>query len=148
MSYYFTILSPTDVPLFHIAFGTSKSGGDGIARFRFADTAQYMNQFIIHSSLDMVEEAQWMNGAMYLKHIDTYPPAAAYISAFLTPSAPGSSSYISRLSRRSRLVASRARVPSRAGVRASVAPRLVVAAAAAGGVVVIWVLRGVVAGVE
>ncbi|PTU18560.1 hypothetical protein P175DRAFT_0317317 [Aspergillus ochraceoroseus IBT 24754] len=86
MSYYFTILSPTDVPLFHIAFGTSKSGGDGIARFRFADTAQYMNQFIIHSSLDMVEEAQWMNGAMYLKHIDTYPPAAAYISAFLTPS--------------------------------------------------------------
>ncbi|RAH50056.1 TRAPP subunit TRS20 [Aspergillus brunneoviolaceus CBS 621.78] len=86
MSYYFTILSPTDVPLFNIAFGTSKSGGDGIARFRFPDTAQYMNQFIIHSSLDMVEEAQWMNGNMYLKHIDTYPPASAYISAFLAPS--------------------------------------------------------------
>ncbi|PWY70491.1 trafficking protein particle complex subunit 2/Sedlin [Aspergillus heteromorphus CBS 117.55] len=86
MSYYFTVLSPTDVPLFNIAFGTSKSGGDGIARFRFPDTAQYMNQFIIHSSLDVVEEAQWMNGNMYLKHIDTYPPASAYISAFLTPS--------------------------------------------------------------
>lgn len=65
MSYYFTILSPTDVPLFNIAFGTSKGGGDGIARFRFPDTAQYMNQFIIHSSLDIVEEAQWMNGNMY-----------------------------------------------------------------------------------
>ncbi|CAL5875162.1 uncharacterized protein PFLUO_LOCUS9466 [Penicillium psychrofluorescens] len=86
MSYYFTILSPTDTPLFNIAFGTSKGGGDGIARFRFPDTAQYMNQFIIHSSLDIVEEAQWTNGGMYLKHIDTYPPAAAYISAFLTPS--------------------------------------------------------------
>ncbi|KAE8138267.1 Sedlin [Aspergillus pseudotamarii] len=86
MSYYFTILSPTDVPLFNIAFGTSKSGGDGIARFRFPDTAQYMNQFIIHSSLDIVEEAQWMNGNLYLKHIDTYPPASAYISAFLAPS--------------------------------------------------------------
>lgn len=106
MSYYFTILSPTDAPLFNIAFGTSKSGGDGIARFRFPDTAQYMNQFIIHSSLDILEEAQWMNGNMYappystplmttvlmrscnryLKHIDTYPPASAYISAFLTPS--------------------------------------------------------------
>ncbi|KAJ5605573.1 hypothetical protein N7510_008354 [Penicillium lagena] len=86
MSYYFTILSPTDKPLFNIAFGTSKGGGDGIARFRFPDTAQYMNQFIIHSSLDIVEEAQWTNGGMYLKHIDTYPPAAAYISAFLTPS--------------------------------------------------------------
>ncbi|KAJ5122716.1 hypothetical protein N7448_003850 [Penicillium atrosanguineum] len=86
MSYYFTILSPTDTPIFNIAFGTSKGGGDGIARFRFPDTAQYMNQFIIHSSLDIVEEAQWINGGMYLKHIDTYPPAAAYISAFLTPS--------------------------------------------------------------
>ncbi|KAJ5815612.1 hypothetical protein N7474_007389 [Penicillium riverlandense] len=86
MSYYFTVLSPTDTPLFNIAFGTSKGGGDGIARFRFPDTAQYMNQFIIHSSLDIVEEAQWTNGGMYLKHIDTYPPAAAYISAFLTPS--------------------------------------------------------------
>ncbi|KAJ6016182.1 hypothetical protein N7540_010773, partial [Penicillium herquei] len=86
MSYYFTILSPTDTPIFNIAFGTSKGGGDGIARFRFPDTAQYMNQFIIHSSLDIVEEAQWTNGGMYLKHVDTYPPAAAYISAFLTPS--------------------------------------------------------------
>ncbi|KAI9927651.1 hypothetical protein ASPWEDRAFT_162693 [Aspergillus wentii DTO 134E9] len=86
MSYYFTILSPADAPLFNIAFGTSKSGGDGIARFRFPDTAQYMNQFIIHASLDIVEEAQWTNGNMYLKHVDTYPPASAYISAFLTPS--------------------------------------------------------------
>lgn len=64
MSYYFTILSPTDAPIFNIAFGTSKGGGDGIARFRFPDTAQYMNQFIIHSSLDIVEEAQWTNGGM------------------------------------------------------------------------------------
>lgn len=64
MSYYFTILSPTDTPIFNIAFGTSKGGGDGIARFRFPDTAQYMNQFIIHSSLDIVEEAQWTNGGM------------------------------------------------------------------------------------
>ncbi|KAI9370577.1 Sedlin [Aspergillus egyptiacus] len=90
MSYYFTILSPTDVPLFNIAFGTSKSGGDGIARFRFPDAAgaqnTYMTQFIIHSALDMLEEAQWLSGNLYLKHIDTYPPASAYISAFLTPS--------------------------------------------------------------
>lgn len=69
MSYYFTILSPTDTPIFNIAFGTSKGGGDGIARFRFPDTAQYMNQFIIHSSLDIVEEAQWTNGGMYVSLI-------------------------------------------------------------------------------
>ncbi|PGH08957.1 hypothetical protein GX51_01014 [Blastomyces parvus] len=86
MSYYFTILSPTDRPLFSHSFGTSKAGGDGVARFRFPDNAPYMNQFIVHASLDIVEELQWSNGAMYLKHIDTYPPTAAYISAFLTGS--------------------------------------------------------------
>ncbi|KAL2221571.1 putative trafficking protein particle complex subunit 2/Sedlin [Thermoascus aurantiacus ATCC 26904] len=86
MSYYFTILSPTDVPLFSLTFGTSKAGGDGVARFRFPDSARYMNQFIVHSSLDIIEEAQWTNGNMYLKHIDTYPPMSAYISAFLTGS--------------------------------------------------------------
>ena len=68
MSYYFTVLSPKDVPLFSIAFGTSKHGGDGVARFRFADSAQFMNQFIVHSSLDIVEEVQWMNGALYNPH--------------------------------------------------------------------------------
>ncbi|EEH22488.1 hypothetical protein PABG_04699 [Paracoccidioides brasiliensis Pb03] len=86
MSYYFTILSPTDVPLFSHSFGTSKAGGDGVARFYFPDNAPYMNQFIVHASLDIVEELQWSNGAMYLKHIDTYPPTSAYISAFLTGS--------------------------------------------------------------
>ncbi|KAH8696042.1 putative trafficking protein particle complex subunit 2/Sedlin [Talaromyces proteolyticus] len=86
MSYYFTILSPTDVPLFSLTFGTSKAGGDGIARFRFPESAQYMNQFVVHASLDIVEEAQWTNGALYLKHIDTYPPTASHVSAFLTPS--------------------------------------------------------------
>ncbi|EDN10865.1 conserved hypothetical protein [Histoplasma mississippiense (nom. inval.)] len=59
MSYYFAILSPTDVPLFSLAFGTSKAGGDGVARFRFPDNAPYMNQFIVHASLDIVEELQW-----------------------------------------------------------------------------------------
>jgi hypothetical protein len=65
MSYYFTILSPTDAPLFSQSFGTSKAGGDGLARFRFPDTARYMNQFLVHASLDVVEEVQWTNGAMY-----------------------------------------------------------------------------------
>ena len=65
MSYYFTILSPMDVPLFSQEFGTSKAGGDGIARFRFPDNGRHINQFIVHASLDIVEEVQWTNGAMY-----------------------------------------------------------------------------------
>ncbi len=63
MSYYFCIVGTKDNPLFEHEFGTSKQGGDGIARFR--DEARHMNPFIVHSSLDIVEEVQWANGAMY-----------------------------------------------------------------------------------
>jgi hypothetical protein len=63
MSYYFAIVGTKDNPLFELEFGTSKHGGDGIARFR--DEARHMNQFIVHSSIDIVEEVQWTNGCMY-----------------------------------------------------------------------------------
>lgn len=57
MSYYFSIIGTRDNPLFEIDFGTSKIGGDGVARFR--EEAKHMNQFIVHSALDVVEDAQW-----------------------------------------------------------------------------------------
>ena len=58
------IVSPTDKPLFDLTFGTSKAGGDGVARFRNGETSRYMNQFIVHASLDIVEEVQWLNSNM------------------------------------------------------------------------------------
>lgn len=64
MSYYFTILSPSDVPVFSLMFGTSKAGGDGIPRFRSNDMVKFMNQFVVHASLDIVEEVMWTNGSM------------------------------------------------------------------------------------
>ncbi|KAI5246180.1 trafficking protein-like protein particle complex subunit 2 [Aureobasidium subglaciale] len=70
MSYYFTIIGTRDNPLFEHEFGTSKAGGDGIARFR--DEARHMNQFIVHSSLDIVEEVQWGNNGLYLKNVDRF----------------------------------------------------------------------------
>ena len=62
MSYYFVIIGTNDNPLFEHEFGTSKSGGDGVARFR--EEARVMNQFVVHSSLDVVEEVQWAGGQM------------------------------------------------------------------------------------
>ncbi|KAK3954139.1 Sedlin [Pseudoneurospora amorphoporcata] len=82
MSYYFAIIGTQDNPLFEYDFGTSKQGGDGIARF--TEQARQLNQFIIHSSLDIVEEVQWTNGQMYLKLIDRF--FTSYISCFLTAS--------------------------------------------------------------
>lgn len=66
MSYYFTIIGTRDNPLFELDFGTSKLGGDGVARFR--DEAKHMNQFIVHSSLDLVEEAQWSTKELYAEN--------------------------------------------------------------------------------
>lgn len=62
MSYYFAIIGTQDNPLFEYEFGTSKQGGDGQPRFN--EQARHMNQFVVHSSLDIVEEVQWTKGDM------------------------------------------------------------------------------------
>jgi hypothetical protein len=64
MSFYFTIIGTKDNPIFTHEFGTSKQGGDGVARFR--EEARALNPFIAHSSLDVLEEIQWGTGAMYV----------------------------------------------------------------------------------
>ncbi|KAI4160754.1 MAG: hypothetical protein LQ342_005467 [Letrouitia transgressa] len=81
MSYYFCIVNTKDQPVFELEFGTSKQGGDGVARF--TQEARNLNPFIVHSSLDIVDELQWQSNQMYLKRIDSF--AASHISAFLTP---------------------------------------------------------------
>ncbi|KAI4759221.1 hypothetical protein E4T44_14705 [Aureobasidium sp. EXF-8845] len=78
MSYYFTIIGTRDNPLFEHEFGTSKAGGDGVARFRHE--ARHMNQFIVHSSLDIVEEVQWGNNGLHVFY------SFFYISNTLTAS--------------------------------------------------------------
>ncbi|KAL2047385.1 hypothetical protein N7G274_001406 [Stereocaulon virgatum] len=81
MSYYFCIVGTQDQPLFELEFGTSKQGGDGVARF--SQEARQMNPFIVHSSLDFVDELQWTNSQMYLKRVDQF--ASSHVSTFLTP---------------------------------------------------------------
>ncbi|PHH89901.1 hypothetical protein CDD83_5015 [Cordyceps sp. RAO-2017] len=98
MSYYFAIVGTQDNPLFEYEFGTSKQGGDG--QSRFTEQLRHLNQFILHSSLDIAEEIQWAHGQMYLKCIDRF--FNNYISCFVTganvkflllhqPSAPSAS---------------------------------------------------------
>ncbi|KAI1105929.1 Sedlin [Jackrogersella minutella] len=80
MSYYFAIVGTQDNPLFEHEFGTSKLGGDG--QPRFSEQARHMNQFIAHSSLDIVEEVQWGSAQMYLKCVDKF--FNNYVSCFVT----------------------------------------------------------------
>ncbi|KAJ2894735.1 trafficking protein particle complex subunit 2 [Zalerion maritima] len=82
MSYHFIILGTQDNPLFSYVLGTSKQGGDGQARF--PPSAAHLNQFVLHSSLDIAEEVQWGTGHLYLKCIDKF--FNNYISCFVTGS--------------------------------------------------------------
>ena len=87
MSYYFCIIGTKDNPLFEYEFGTSKQGGDGIARF--PAEARHINQFIVHSSLDIVEEVQWLNNQMYgIVHL--VGPKFAFVSFPSFPQIPPS----------------------------------------------------------
>lgn len=77
MSYYFAIVGTQDNPLFEYEFGTSKQGGDG--QSRFAEQVRHLNQFILHSSLDIAEEVQWSHGQMSVfnsKRI-SFPPISS-----------------------------------------------------------------------
>lgn len=62
MSYFFSIIGTNDNPVFEHEFGTSRHGGDGLARF--PDERRYMNQFTVHAGLDAVDEEVWRSGNM------------------------------------------------------------------------------------
>ncbi|ORY81581.1 Sedlin [Protomyces lactucae-debilis] len=70
MSYMLAIVGTKDNPLYQAEFGTLKGGHDGTPQFR--EDMRPMNQFILHSSLDMVEEVQWASSMLYLKQIDKF----------------------------------------------------------------------------
>ncbi|KAF8242809.1 Sedlin [Wilcoxina mikolae CBS 423.85] len=80
MSFYFVIVGTKDNPIYETEFGTSKQGGDGNSRF--TDEQRPMNQFIVHASLDIVEEVQWLQRELYLKTIDNFNNLL--VSCFLT----------------------------------------------------------------
>lgn len=75
-SFYFVIIGTKDNPLFELEFGSFRGGGDGVARVspffgtisgansKFREDNKHMNQFIVHSSLDIVEEVQWTSNTM------------------------------------------------------------------------------------
>lgn len=54
-----------------------------------------MNQFILHSALDIVEEVQWVQKELYLKTVDRFNNLL--VSCFLTAGSMFSSSSVSPL---------------------------------------------------
>lgn len=67
------IVSPEDNPIFEASFPQA-----------FAGKHVVVEQLVLHSSLDMVDEKMWETRDMYLKVVDRYNDQS--ISAFVTPS--------------------------------------------------------------
>ncbi|KAH3686871.1 hypothetical protein WICPIJ_002155 [Wickerhamomyces pijperi] len=91
MSYYLAIIGTTDSPIYECEFGTHKQGGDGTSKF--SPEMKELNPFILHSSIDIVEDIQWQTNSMFLKSFDEFhgPGTGStstnvnyYISGFLT----------------------------------------------------------------
>lgn len=61
-------------PLFEAEFGSAASQGQS--------RDSHLNQFILHSSLDLVEKAAWTTNAMNLRTVDRFNDLV--VSAFLT----------------------------------------------------------------
>ena len=47
------------------------------------DELAYLHQFILHSSLDMVDNSMWVNSATFLRVVDRFNHL--YVSAYVTP---------------------------------------------------------------
>ena len=73
MSYLFVVVGKHDNPLFRLDNSAQKT-----------DNSRHLQEFIIHSSLDLVDELVWRKTDMYFKNVDRFGDSS--ISAFVTAS--------------------------------------------------------------
>ncbi|ANB14432.1 Trs20p [Sugiyamaella lignohabitans] len=80
-SYYLAIIGTKDCPIYELEFGSYRQSGDGISKF--PPEIKELSPFILHSSLDIVEDVQWTTNSLYLKSVDNF--YSYMVSAFVTP---------------------------------------------------------------
>eukprot|EP00158_Paraphelidium_tribonemae_P003269 Partr_v1_DN26012_c0_g1_i1_m757 putative trafficking protein particle complex len=104
-TYYFAIVASNDNPMYELEWtpasasslqvgpSTTFSGGKTAMGSKFDENnaAHHLNQFIVHSALDVVDELQWANlnqqnpvGQTYLKVVDRFNDWL--ISGYILPS--------------------------------------------------------------
>jgi len=68
------VIVGTSEPLYEADFGGAGSGDAELA---------YLHQFILHSSLDMVQNAMWNNNSTFLRTVDRFN--SLLVSSYVTP---------------------------------------------------------------
>jgi hypothetical protein len=68
----FVIVGKNDKPIFELEMGETRKTG-----------SENLNQFVIHSALDIVDETQWVNPSLHLKVVDQYKNLQ--VSCFVSP---------------------------------------------------------------
>ena len=66
---YFVIIGSKDNPLYEVEFGNLFKEGGGGGK---GPDLKHLNQFIVHQSLDIVDEVVWGTQSNYLKIVDRY----------------------------------------------------------------------------
>lgn len=83
-SYFVIIGSKMDNPIYEVDFGSGSTAARGGTNATLTQNLGHLNQFIIHSSLDIVDEVFWGTQSNYLKIVDRFNEWN--VSAYITPS--------------------------------------------------------------
>ncbi|QPG75080.1 hypothetical protein FOA43_002420 [Brettanomyces nanus] len=70
MSYYFSIIGNNDAPLYELEIGTYHQSGDGTPHL--PKEIHQLEQFIVNSSLDILQDIQFKNNAIFTKNLDNF----------------------------------------------------------------------------
>ena len=69
-NYMFVMVPHGDTPIYEAEFSRKK------------EENRHLNQFIVHSALDMVDQAMWNTNSMFLKTVDKFNESL--VTAFVT----------------------------------------------------------------
>ncbi len=70
MSYYFAIIGTNDAPVYELEIGTYRQSGNGVPHL--PNELQELEQFVLNSSLDILQNIQFKDTGLFSKNLDSF----------------------------------------------------------------------------